>query len=315
MENRNVTEKYREFAADYGAGMAPAQLCLKYAIPEDRFESFLRYLVRNGILDAHQPPPLATEQDTSSQPDMTAPPAAGEVANIGPKVLDVERNFVSRHPRLILCYVIALIITIALILTGITSLTGSLWKHRTEKKVMTSYDAKLYLDKRNPAKLYVDIIANGVSYTYEITRGWRNLPLDEPGHSIIRIEDQTKLKSGNLSLKSAHDVGYVIDRIKASKCYAESLNRPVKENMASGEKGVDPLWDSAVRRIATLPDCTYYGTANKVVLEFHDYQKVTRLGYLKKGLATIFTVHADMIFVPLSFGFLMYFFMFSSSIT
>ena len=47
--SRDVLSKYRAFVADHNAGISRSELCSKYRIPDDRFDSFLIFLRRKGF--------------------------------------------------------------------------------------------------------------------------------------------------------------------------------------------------------------------------------------------------------------------------
>jgi len=55
MINKDVMDKYRSFVSDYNNGMDKTELCSKYSVEENEYESFLKFLKRKGfVLSAAQ---------------------------------------------------------------------------------------------------------------------------------------------------------------------------------------------------------------------------------------------------------------------
>ncbi len=50
MDNPDVMTKYQKFVDDYNSGVDRAQLCGKYKLTEDKFDSFLEFLQRKGFV-------------------------------------------------------------------------------------------------------------------------------------------------------------------------------------------------------------------------------------------------------------------------
>ncbi len=50
MMNRDLMEKYRNFARDYNSGLERSTLCDKYDVPEKDFDAFVKFLKRKGIM-------------------------------------------------------------------------------------------------------------------------------------------------------------------------------------------------------------------------------------------------------------------------
>lgn len=47
--NKKIIEKYNNFVTDFNSGISKSDLCKKYTVPEDKFESFTKFLVNKGF--------------------------------------------------------------------------------------------------------------------------------------------------------------------------------------------------------------------------------------------------------------------------